>query len=103
MLNIDQIKPQIIERLKSFDPEKIILFGSYAYGKPTKDSDIDIMIIKKEPEEHIEAKALIKLKDLMKKYKVGFDVLCTTPEYLSKREDPFYKVDILQKGIKLYG
>lgn len=27
-------------------PEKIILFGSYAYGKPNKDSDVDLLIIK---------------------------------------------------------
>jgi predicted nucleotidyltransferase len=27
--------------------EKIILFGSYAYGKPTQDSDIDMLIVKR--------------------------------------------------------
>ena len=30
---------------KQFNPEKIILFGSYAYGKPTEDSDVDILVI----------------------------------------------------------
>ena len=28
-----------------FDPEKIILFGSYAYGRPTPDSDVDLLVI----------------------------------------------------------
>lgn len=28
-----------------FDPEKIILFGSYAYGQPHEDSDVDILVI----------------------------------------------------------
>src|SRR6059058_923896 len=28
-----------------FDPDKIILFGSYAYGKPHPDSDVDILVI----------------------------------------------------------
>jgi predicted nucleotidyltransferase len=28
-----------------FHPEKIILFGSYAYGKPHKDSDVDILVV----------------------------------------------------------
>src|SRR5215204_4169205 len=28
-----------------FDPEKIILFGSYAYGTPHEDSDVDILVI----------------------------------------------------------
>src|SRR6266436_2478204 len=28
-----------------FNPEKIILFGSYAYGKPHKDSDVDMLVV----------------------------------------------------------
>jgi len=32
---------------KGIKPYKIILFGSYAYGTPNKDSDIDICVIKK--------------------------------------------------------
>jgi predicted nucleotidyltransferase len=31
---------------KNFQPEKIILFGSYAWGTPNPDSDVDILIIK---------------------------------------------------------
>ena len=30
---------------REFKPEKIILFGSYANGKPTKDSDVDLVVI----------------------------------------------------------
>ena len=30
---------------REFKPEKIILFGSYGYGKPTKDSDVDLVVI----------------------------------------------------------
>lgn len=41
------IKDQIISNLKSIDPEKIILFGSYAYGNPTEESDIDLYIVTK--------------------------------------------------------
>jgi predicted nucleotidyltransferase len=33
---------QVAER---FDPDKIILFGSYAYGKPTPDSDVDLLVV----------------------------------------------------------
>jgi len=36
----------IIDKLKStINPYKVILFGSFAYGKPTKDSDIDIIVV----------------------------------------------------------
>ncbi len=44
----DEIKNQIIEALKPLDPERVILFGSYAYGNPNKDSDIDLYIVTKD-------------------------------------------------------
>lgn len=45
MINIEELKPQIIERLKPLNPNKVILFGSYAYGTPTEDSDIDLYVV----------------------------------------------------------
>ena len=39
------IKKQIIEKLMPLKPEKIILFGSYAYGTPTEDSDLDLYVV----------------------------------------------------------
>jgi predicted nucleotidyltransferase len=33
------------EVAEKFDPDKIILFGSYAYGTPHEDSDVDILVI----------------------------------------------------------
>jgi len=44
MKGLDYI-PLILEKLKSTDPEKIILFGSYAYGEPLRDSDLDILVV----------------------------------------------------------
>ncbi|OFX55160.1 MAG: DNA polymerase subunit beta [Bacteroidetes bacterium GWB2_41_8] len=35
----------IVEKLLSTQPEKIILFGSYAYGNPTDSSDLDILVV----------------------------------------------------------
>ena len=37
MVNITKISGEIVERLKSLEPDKIILFGSYAYGNPTEE------------------------------------------------------------------
>jgi len=44
-IDIEKLKKEIIDRLKPLNPCKIILFGSYAYGTPTKDSDIDLYIV----------------------------------------------------------
>lgn len=37
--------PLIVENLISTEPEKIILFGSYAYGNPNDSSDLDILVV----------------------------------------------------------
>jgi predicted nucleotidyltransferase len=42
---IDQIINGITDTLKDQGVEKIILFGSYAYGEPTEDSDLDIIVV----------------------------------------------------------
>src|SRR5512138_514415 len=39
---INAITRKIVE---NFDPEQVILFGSYAYGKPTIDSDVDVLVV----------------------------------------------------------
>ena len=41
----NQYIKQIVERLKQANPYKIILFGSYAYGLPQTNSDIDILVV----------------------------------------------------------
>ncbi len=47
-LKIQQKIREIVNKIvKEFQTEKIILFGSYAWGKPHKDSDLDFFIIKK--------------------------------------------------------
>jgi predicted nucleotidyltransferase len=45
MIDIEELKPLIVERLKPLNPDKIILFGSYAYGSPNEDSDIDLYVV----------------------------------------------------------
>ncbi|MBU1085637.1 nucleotidyltransferase domain-containing protein [Patescibacteria group bacterium] len=37
----------LVKKLKPFDPEKIIIFGSYAKDKANPESDIDLLIIKR--------------------------------------------------------
>ena len=106
MIDIDVLKPQIIERLKTLKPNKIILFGSYAYGNPNEDSDIDIFLLKDDLKlddlGKYELEARKKVRELIFKYKIGFDILSAPTEYIKKKEDYFYKVDILQNGEVLY-
>lgn len=101
MINIEELKPLIIERLKPLNPDKIILFGSYAYGTPNEDSDIDLFLMRDVESNNardIKVRAKLNLRDLTTKYKIGFDVLVAPEEFVKTREDYFYKVDILQNG-----
>ena len=44
-IDIEKLKQKIVKRLMPLQPEKIILFGSYAYGEPNEYSDIDLYIV----------------------------------------------------------
>jgi len=64
MIDIEKIKQEIIKNLKPLNPYKVILFGSYAYGTPTKDSDLDICIIEKR--KYLKENKNLKLEKLLK-------------------------------------
>lgn len=97
----------IVEKIKQENPEKIILFGSYAYGNPGKDSDIDILVIKNIDESKIRD-FRIKLKtllwDIITKEKIPVDILVDNLERINQRisdGDLFYR-EIMSKGNVIY-
>ncbi len=99
MVDIEKLAPQIVKRLKPLNVDKIILFGSYAHGNPKEDSDIDLFLVN---DQDVEAEALMRLRDIMKREKIGFDIICDSRSNIESKEDYFYKVEILQKGKLLY-
>jgi predicted nucleotidyltransferase len=53
----ENLKNTIVDNLiLSVHPKKIFLFGSYAYGNPTSESDLDILVIKDDFEKKIDVK-----------------------------------------------
>ncbi len=95
----------LVLRLKQdYDPEQIILFGSYAYGNPTDESDIDLLIIKETKESVLEC--WVRVRKLVSELRKGFafSPIIVTPSELEIRlgmGDPFFE-EILRKGKKLY-
>jgi predicted nucleotidyltransferase len=95
----------IVSRLnKSYDPEKIILYGSYAYGNPTSDSDIDLLIIKDTDKRSVDR--FVEVKQII--YQPGRSIpispLVYTPKELENRlkiGDDFV-AEILSRGRVLY-
>ncbi len=103
MIDIEKLKPQIIQALMPLKPDKIILFGSYAYGTPTEDSDIDLFLLKDDlaidDTRDYELQAMKSLRNIRMNYKTnGIDVLSAPTDYIKQRQDYFYKIDILQNG-----
>lgn len=96
---ISEIKEKIVREI---NPEKIILFGSYAWGNPTDNSDLDLLIIKKSKESRLDRQM-----DLERKLwgsGVPMDLLVYTQEEINKRleiDDPFM-LHILNNGKILY-
>jgi len=54
MVTREQIEDFAGKIAQQYDPEKIILFGSYAYGHPTSDSDVDLLIILDHEDRNVE-------------------------------------------------
>lgn len=107
MVNIEQVSSEIVKRLEPLSPDKVILFGSYAYGTPTKYSDIDLFLIKddltNDNSKEYTLKARKQLRDIILNYDTnGIDIISASTDYLNTREDYFYKIDILQNGKVIY-
>jgi predicted nucleotidyltransferase len=53
---IDSVISQVVERLvRTYSPERIVLYGSYAYCKPDRNSGIDLLIVKNTQERPIDS------------------------------------------------
>jgi len=98
---IEQVAQKIA---KEYKPEKIILFGSYAWGKPGPDSDVDLFIVKKSRKRRIDRQRELQMKLLGNKFP-PLDLLVYSPEELRRRIEmgDFFIRDIMGKGRILYG
>ena len=87
-----------------YAPTQVILFGSYAYGAPGPDSDIDLLIIKETPERFIDRWMAVKRILTGTHPSVPLEAIVLTPDEIEKRlavGDQFIK-EIFNKGEVLY-
>ena len=101
-----EIIQNIVQKIVAgYAPQKVILFGSYAYGEPDEDSDIDLLIIKdtdKRPiERWIEVKRLLRDRNR----RVSVSPLVYTHREIEHRLaiKDFFLQEVLEKGEVLYG
>ena len=103
--DIKPIIKEIVEDIaKKYKPLKIILFGSYAYGEPKEDSDIDLLILKKTNKRKVDRFVIVKRIIYNPNRKIPVSPLIYTPKELEERlkiGDDFIK-EIISRGIVLY-
>jgi predicted nucleotidyltransferase len=83
-------------------PERVILFGSYAYGSPNPDSDVDLLVVM--DTDAAPAERYLAVSRLARPRPIPLDVVVKTPAEIRSAitgDDPFV-TDILQRGRTLY-
>jgi predicted nucleotidyltransferase len=97
------ITDSILESISAFHVRKIFLFGSHAYGKPTKYSDIDLCIVISNRINRSKAYFNI-ARDLNNKKIVSLDILVYNEREFDEKKDRAGIVKtIYMKGRELYG
>mgnify|MGYP001083208593 CR=1 FL=1 len=101
-----RISPHVIEGtvrqiVQKFQPQRIILFGSYAYGQPRQESDVDMLVVM--DTSLSEAEQAVRICQEIE-YHFGLDLIVRTPATLARRlamGDPFLR-EVVSQGKVLY-
>ena len=99
-----EILTEIVRRIvNTLHPTTIVLFGSYAYGHPTSDSDVDLLVVLKTSQKPAERQMAVSR--LIRPRPFPVDILVRTPKEIEEalhKQDSFIR-DILERGLVLYG
>jgi predicted nucleotidyltransferase len=85
-----------------FNPDKIILFGSYAYGDPKPWSDVDLLVVMETPEGDL-AQTLA-ISRALSPHPFGLEIIVQSPQALDRAvvANNFFFKEILARGKTLY-
>lgn len=101
MIDPTAIKSFCDKLVQQFHPVRVVLFGSYASGKPGPDSDVDILVILP-----FEGRPVKKALEILNRTDPRFpiDLMARTPEQVADRlkMNDFFMRDIMEKGKVLY-
>lgn len=84
-----------------FRPARVVLFGSYAYGTPTPDSDVDLLVVMP-----YEGRGTAQALEIMRRVqpRIPVDLVVRSPQELRSRLacDDFFLREITDRGEVLY-
>ena len=103
MVTRQEIQATCDDIVREFAPLQVILFGSYAYGTPTEDSDVDLLVVMDIPKSEFLPKA-IEIRQRIP-YRFGMDLLVRSPEEIAYRVsyNDWFLREITEKGELLHG
>ncbi len=86
----------------AFEPQRIILFGSYAYGKPEADSDVDVLVVMPKSRRMGRRPSLRIREQINADFPV--DILVRDPAFVAERlrEGDTFLQQIFEKGRVMY-
>ena len=101
MISRKAIKRVCAQIAREFRPQRIILFGSYAYGKPTPDSDVDLLVVMP-----LAGRGMEKAVEISSRLEHRFpiDLLVRSPEEIRQRVkwNDFFLREATEKGVVMY-
>lgn len=89
--------------VREYRPEKVILFGSHAWGKPTPDSDVDLLIVKNSRKKRLDRQR--EITQILFPSGIAVDVLVYTPAEIEEKihqDRNLFLKDIVENGLTLY-
>ena len=102
---MEQEIERIVRRIaEGYQPIKVILFGSHAYGEPTADSDIDLLIVKETADRFIDRWVAVRELIADPERRIAVEPIVVTPSELRKRlsvGDQFFQ-EIVARGKVVY-
>ena len=101
----DKLLQEIVKRIVSaINPKKIILFGSWAYGKPRKGSDLDILVIVDKLSTSSRREERIKIRTLLQDIMIPQDIIVATTKDVEewKNVPQAFITKIIKKGRVIY-
>jgi predicted nucleotidyltransferase len=101
-VELDMLKDIIINTVPV---EQIILFGSYAYGTPHKDSDLDLYVVLKDEIQIRDIDAAIQIRlAIDRKKSMPVDIVVSKQSaYKKRKESPTMEHTIAEQGVLVYG
>ena len=85
-----------------FNPEKVILFGSHAYGKPSAWSDVDFLVVMDTPKGEMEH--ALEISNTLPQLSFSVDIIVRSQKIIEKRKKlgDWFLIDLTEKGKILY-